>query len=112
MAQTEKRHIVKCHGDSLEDLYFMEKDKELIKKMRAEVKEEKDEKYGEEHSYHCFRCGTRSLMTMDYRGVEVDFCVNEDCGCVHLDPGELEELSKGESKGLLRGIQKCLFGLP
>lgn len=112
MEEKKKRPIIKCHGETLEDLYFMEHDKKLIKKMRKEAKEEATENYRGRHSYHCFRCGTESLVVMNFRDVEIDVCVNENCGCVHLDPGELKVLAKGESNSLLRGIQRCLFGLP
>lgn len=100
-----------CPG-SLEDRYFIEKDKKLIQAMRDKARKETDDLYREGHRYHCFRCGTKSLATIDFLGVEVDVCVNEECGCVHLDHGELEKLAKIETEeSLLHYLQRCIFGL-
>jgi len=41
--------------------------------------------------------------------MKVDICVNDNCGAVHLDPGELEQILK-DKKGILI-IRKSLFAI-
>ena len=79
-----------------EDAYFAEQDKKLINKLRQDSDKDADQKYREEHKYHCFRCGTPSLAEVDEGKVKVDICVNKDCGAVHLDPGELKEILENQ----------------
>lgn len=78
------------------ELYFKEEDEKLIQKLRERTTKEDSEKYREEHRGHCFRCGTKSLVEVDRGDVKIDLCVNENCGAVHLDPGELELILKDE----------------
>ncbi len=53
------------------------------------------------HAQRCGKCG--GLLTpRDFRGVEIDVC--EACGCVLLDPGELEQLAGKDASGALAGI--------
>lgn len=75
-----------------EQAYFEEKDRQELRKLREKAAQEATEKYAEEHKYHCFRCGTQSLAEIDEGNVKVDICVNENCGAIHLDPGELDEI--------------------
>jgi hypothetical protein len=86
-------------GDS-EDMFFKENDRKLIMALREKAAKEADAKYREDHKGHCFRCGTKSLAEIKRGGVTIDVCINEGCGAVHLDPGELEacetELKKQE----------------
>ena len=86
---------VKLSIDS-EDAYFLEQEQQLIKKLRKESEDESDRKYREEHRNHCFRCGTHSLVEVERGEVKIDICVNEGCGAVHLDPGELDEIVKDQ----------------
>ena len=79
-----------------EDAYFAEQDKKKIEKLRTDSGKDADEKYREAHRYHCFRCGTQSLAEFDEGNVKVDICINKDCGALHLDPGELEEILKNQ----------------
>lgn len=79
-----------------EEAYFAERDKQLINKLREEASQEMNEGYREDHKYHCFRCGTQSLAEIDEGNVKVDICVNEGCGALHLDPGELKEILKNQ----------------
>jgi hypothetical protein len=79
-----------------EDLHFRDEDEKLIKKLREKTVKEANDKYREEHMNHCFRCGTKSLVEVDKGDVKIDICVNENCGAVHLDPGELERILKDE----------------
>jgi len=80
-----------------EEAFFAEQDKQRLKALREKAAEESSQKYREEHKYHCFRCGTQSLAEIDEGKVKVDVCVNEDCGAVHLDPGELTEIIKDQN---------------
>jgi hypothetical protein len=93
-----------------EDLYFQKQEMEKIQQLRADAQKESDAKYRSDHQYHCFRCGTPSLVEVDHNGVKVDLCVNEGCGAVHLDPGELEGVIKAGA-GALAKVQKALFSV-
>jgi len=77
-----------------EKAFFAEEDKRKLRNLRETAAKEATKKYAEEHKYHCFRCGTQSLAEIDEGNVKVDVCVNENCGAVHLDPGELAEIIK------------------
>jgi len=80
-----------------EEAFFLEKDQQKLRDLRKRAAEEATKKYCEEHKYHCFRCGTKSLAEIDEGNVKVDICVNENCGAIHLDPGELKEIIKDQS---------------
>ena len=95
---------------SSEDLFFQEKDAQKIKKLREKAKAECTAKYCEEHKNHCFRCGTASLAEVKRGDVIIDVCVNDNCGAVHLDPGELEALAKADSKSLL-SVQRAVINI-
>lgn len=92
-----------------EDAFFAERDQKLIKKLREEAAKEANSKYCEEHKYHCFRCGTPSLAEVDEGKVKIDICVNEDCGAVHLDPGELKEILNNQQS--LSSTRKAFLSL-
>jgi hypothetical protein len=93
---TSERIVISAKELSNEDLYFQEKDKKEIEKLRARAAKDADEAYLDDHRYHCFRCGTPSLVEVDLRGVKIDLCVKEGCGALHLDPGEMEKILEGE----------------
>ncbi len=99
MAQ-EKLNVKISTGDH-EDLYFKEQEQKKIKTLREKISQEMNQKYQEEHRNHCFRCGTQSLAEIDYGNVKIDVCINDKCGAVHLDAGELEAIMKDKS-----GIEK------
>ena len=44
---------------------------------------------------------------MDYADIRIDMCINESCGAVHLDPGEMEKILEGE-RGLYSKIKRSL----
>jgi hypothetical protein len=90
-----------------EQLYFSKEDAKLIRELRDRHKKEADNEYREGHSYHCFRCGTRSLVEVDRGDIKIDICANENCGAVHLDPGELENIMEHEQA--IRGIRKSFL---
>ena len=104
MANT--RLVVKIEG---EDVYFQQKEREQIKALREAAEKEGDRQYREDHQYHCFRCGTKSLVEVRKGDVVVDVCVNKDCGAVHLDPGELEAIIT-ETKAV-KDIRSAIMGI-
>jgi hypothetical protein len=79
-----------------EEAFFAEQDQKKLKELRKKAVDEATQKYCEDHMYHCFRCGTKSLAEIDEGQVKIDICVNENCGAIHLDPGELKELIKDQ----------------
>lgn len=79
-----------------EEAYFAERDKKLLQELREKAAREANEAYSNEHKYHCFRCGTPSLVEIDEGHIKIDICVNEGCGALHLDPGELKEIMKNQ----------------
>ena len=79
-----------------EEAFFAEQDQKKLRELREKAKEEATKKYREEHKHHCFRCGTQSLAEIDEGKVKIDICVNENCGALHLDPGELKEIIKDQ----------------
>ena len=106
----EDRVVVKIKSEmGSDDAYFKEQDQELIKKLRASAVEEATAKYCDEHKNHCFRCGTKSIVEVDRGDIKIDICVNKNCGAVHLDPGELEQILKDEKAIAI--IRKSLFAV-
>ena len=79
-----------------EDAYFAEQDQRKLRELREKAAAEANRKYSEDHKYHCFRCGTQSLVEIDEGNVKIDICVNENCGAIHLDPGELKEIIRDQ----------------
>ena len=92
-----------------EELYFKEEDEKLIQDLREKTAKEATDNYRKEHLYHCFRCGTRSLVEIDRGDIKIDICANENCGAVHLDPGELERILKDEKS--INLIRKCFISV-
>ena len=92
-----------------EEMFFHEQDLKRMKELREKCSKEATEKYGEEHKYHCFRCGLKSLVEVDRGDVKIDICINENCGAVHLDPGELERIMENERS--LHSIRKALISV-
>ena len=94
---TGKRVSVKIQPKKgSEEAYFAERDQRKLRELREKAGEETTKKYCEEHKYHCFRCGSQSLAEIDEGHVKIDICVNENCGAIHLDPGELKEIIKDQ----------------
>ena len=92
-----------------EHAFFAEQDQIKLRKLRKAVANETTKKYTGKHKYHCFRCGTQSLAEIDEGNVKVDVCVNENCGAVHLDPGELSEIIK--DKKALAAAKKAFLSV-
>jgi hypothetical protein len=104
---TNDRIVIKA---SEEDLHFQEQERKKIEKLRAAAAKEANEAYSSAHKNHCFRCGTHSLAEVDHKNVKIDICVNEGCGAVHLDPGEMEKIIEGE-KGIFDKVKKSVFSV-
>lgn len=92
-----------------EDSYFAQLAQEQIKDLREKTLKEEDGKYRESHEYHCFRCGTQSLIEIQKGPVSVDICVNENCGALHLDAGELDQLL--EDQGFIKKARSSIFDI-
>ena len=105
-----KRVSVKIHPQKgSEGSFFAERDQKLLRELRARATAESTKKYCDEHKYHCFRCGTQSLAEIDEGNVKIDICVNENCGAIHLDPGELKEIIKDQ--GALSAAKKAFLSV-
>ena len=94
---------------SKEDSFFAQQAQEQIKQLREKATQEGDLKYRQEHKYHCFRCGTESLVEIQKGEVSVDICVNEKCGALHLDAGELDALL--EDSDFVKKARKSIFDI-
>jgi len=95
---------------SEEELHFREQEKKKIEELRATAAKEANEGYSDAHKNHCFRCGTHSLVEVDHKGIKIDICVNDGCGAVHLDPGEMEKILKGE-RGVFGKVKNSVFSV-
>jgi hypothetical protein len=73
-----------------EDIYFAQKDRELIAQLREKGRQELKQAILELCSMRCPKCG-RKLEETVYQNVRIDRCAA--CGGVWLDPGELEVLA-------------------
>jgi len=94
---TEKRVSVKIQMKAgSEEAYFAERDQRTLRELREKAASEATKTYCEDHKYHCFRCGTQSLAEIDEGNVKIDICVNENCGAIHLDAGELKKIIKDQ----------------
>ena len=94
---------------SSEEAYFAERDQKLLRECREKAAKEANKNYSEEHKYHCFRCGTQSLVEVDEGSVKIDICVNENCGAIHLDAGELKEILKHQES--LPSVSGAFFSI-
>lgn len=92
-----------------EDSYFAQQAQNQIKELREKSAKETNQKYLDEHKYHCFRCGTKSLVEIQKGNVSIDLCVNEKCGALHLDAGELDALF--EDQGFVKKARKSIFDI-
>jgi hypothetical protein len=81
-----------------EDLYFAERDRELIAKRKARIAEEKGANQSESAHMRCPKCGER-LSSDTLRGIHVQACAT--CHGVWLDRPELEQLVLREEGGWL-----------
>ncbi len=104
------RVLVKISSErDSEDAHFRAQDEKRIKELREKAAKESNEKYCEAHKSHCFRCGTKSLVEVDKGDTQIDICVNDGCGAVHLDPGELDAILK-DNKSIF-AIRKSIIAV-
>ena len=92
-----------------EDSFFAQHAQEQIKALREKAAQDNSQKYQDEHKDHCFRCGTKSLVEVQKGKVSIDLCVNEKCGALHLDAGELDALF--EDQGFVKNARKSIFDI-
>lgn len=92
-----------------EDSFFAQKEQEQIKALREKAAQDNSQKYQDEHKYHCFRCGTKSLIEIQKGKISIDLCVNEKCGALHLDAGELDALFEDQS--FVKKARKSIFDI-
>jgi tRNA(Ile2) C34 agmatinyltransferase TiaS len=77
-----------------EDIYFAERDRELLEKLRAQLR--RVEKV--EAETHCPKCPGK-LESYTFQGIALDRC--HECGGMWLDKGELEAIVRKISRGPL-----------
>lgn len=103
---TDERLIICVQS---EEVYFNQEDQDKIRALREKAAKEKQDQYRDDHKSHCFRCGSKSLVEIQKGNVTIDICVNEGCGAVHLDPGELEALL--EDPNLIKKAKNSIFNI-
>jgi tRNA(Ile2) C34 agmatinyltransferase TiaS len=77
-----------------EDIYFSQRDREIIEKLKAQLQKVKDQ----DSKLHCPKCGGQ-LEIYTFQGFVLDRCQN--CGGIWMDKGELEEIIRKVSRGPL-----------
>jgi hypothetical protein len=86
-----------------EEEFFAREEAEKLRKLQADkskvMSHSEKAELKDLHFMKCPKCGM-DLMTLVYRGVEIDKC--SACSGVWLDDGELEKLSGEE--GMLRSV--------
>jgi len=90
---------------STEDEYFVREDAEKKRRLALQGKKEKQaeelKRLKELHWMHCPKCGLQ-MHEVKFRGVDVDVCFS--CNGVFLDHGEMEQLERPESAGLMSSV--------
>ncbi len=90
---------------NVEDEYFVREDAEKKRKLALQAKKEKEaaelKQLKDLHFMHCPKCGLK-MQEVRLRGVDVDVCFS--CNGVFLDQGELEQIEKPESRGVMSSI--------
>ena len=87
-----------------EDEYFVRKDAELIKEMRAKLDKDRTEQERKAHYMKCPKCGA-DLKEEPHGQVKVDIC--PECGGMWLDAGEmalLRQVEKSGGQSLFKGL--------
>jgi hypothetical protein len=90
-----------------EDIYFAQKDRELIARLREKDQLALDPAILELCSMRCPKCG-RKLEEVMYQKVRVDRC--SGCGGVWLDAGEIETLAPSEHTNWLGDLLSSMTG--
>jgi hypothetical protein len=76
-----------------ENIYFAERDRELIEKLRSQL-----QKVEKSAGTHCPKC-PGLLETYTFQGFVLDRC--QSCGGIWMDKGELEGILRKVSRGPL-----------
>src|SRR4030095_3419985 len=87
----ETMKLVEC---AKEDIYFEQHDRELIEKLKAQLKKANKQK----SQLHCPKC-SGLLETYTFQGFVLDRCQN--CGGIWMDNGELEGIIRKVARGPL-----------
>ncbi|HEX5604996.1 MAG TPA: zf-TFIIB domain-containing protein [Candidatus Binatia bacterium] len=74
-----------------EDIFFAEKDRELLEKLRAQLR-----KVDRVEALRCPKC-PGNLESYTFHGISLDRC--HECGGVWLDKGELQAIVRKISRG-------------
>jgi Zn-finger nucleic acid-binding protein len=91
----EKDHFgetMKLVERAKEDIYFAERDRELIEKLKSHLHKVEKAK----SDLHCPKCPGR-LETYTFQGFILDRC--HDCGGIWMDKGELEGVTRKVTQG-------------
>ncbi len=80
-----------------EDIYFAARDRELIEKLKALLKEAEEQQTGE-RDLACPKCAGK-LESYTFMGFFLDRC--QACGGIWLDKGELEGILREASRSRL-----------
>jgi len=109
MATNEKDRL----GDKLrdverarEDLYFAERDRDLVAKLRQGKENESEAAIRQAARMRCPKCG-EPLQQRSFNDVEIDQC--PACRGMWLDAGELEKIGTRESEGWIARWLKTAF---
>lgn len=86
-----------------EDIYFAQRDRELVEKLKAQLQKVEDQEW----KLHCPKC-PGLLETYTFQGFVLDRCQN--CGGVWMDNGELEGIIRKVSRGPLSHWLDKLIG--
>jgi Zn-finger nucleic acid-binding protein len=90
---------------STEDEYFVREDAEKKRRLALQAKKEKEaaelRRLKELHWMRCPKCGLE-MHEVKLGKVDVDVCFS--CNGVFLDQGELEQIEKRESAGVMSSI--------
>jgi uncharacterized protein len=81
---------------ALEEGYFIQKDHELVAKMKARLAAEKHP-----NDYQCPKCGGH-WHTGNFENVQVDVC--DKCGGVWFDAGEVQKIAGKTDKSWLERL--------
>ena len=88
-----------------EDEYFVREDAEKKRRLAQQAKKDKEaaelRRLKDLHWMRCPKCGLE-MHEVKFRGVDVDVCFS--CNGVFLDAGEIEQLEKPESRGVMSSI--------
>jgi hypothetical protein len=106
-------------GKAHEEKWFLERDKQLIERLRVErenrIREEQAREAEKErerlraaHWMRCPKCG-HELGEKTLQGIKIDIC--SLCEGIFFDRGELEELLLSKQSGDRRGFFRRLIGL-